>query len=220
MSTQAKQAETRRYRKRLRAEQEQRTRQAITEAAVKLHGSVGPARTTVSGIADEAGVQRATVYRHFPDEESLFQACSSHYISMHPPPDPSTWSQIRDPAARLRAALADLYRWWDETEDMMSLVIRDTALVKSMSAQTEGRTAYLREVVRSLLRGRRNRGRGRDRVEAAVGHAVGFATWRSLVREQGLTNADAVELMSGMVEGAASPSNRPAPDPGSRPPGR
>src|SRR3954451_5653843 len=118
MSTEANTAATRRYRKRLRAEQEQQTRQAITEAAMKLHGTVGPARTTVSAIAEEAGVQRATVYRHFPDEPSLFEACAGHYMSMHPPPDPSRWEEITDPAERLREALTDVYRWWEETEDM------------------------------------------------------------------------------------------------------
>src|SRR5919204_3974234 len=110
MSTEPKTAATRRYRKRLRAEHEQQTRQAITEAAVKLHGTVGPARTTVTAIAEEAGVQRATVYRHFPDEETLFAACSGHYMATHPPPDPSRWVEIADPADRLREALTDVYR--------------------------------------------------------------------------------------------------------------
>src|SRR5690349_1940793 len=142
MSTEATTTETRRYRKRLRAEQEQQTRLAITEAAVKLHGTVGPARTTVSAIADEAGVQRATVYRHFPDERALFQACSGHYMSMHPPPDPSRWAQIPDPAVRLRKALTDVYGWWDETEEMMSRVIRDEPLVDSLSDQTQARVAF------------------------------------------------------------------------------
>ena len=202
MSTQGTTAETRRYRKRVRAEQERQTRDAITAAAVKLHGTLGPAHTTVSGIAEEAGVQRATVYRHFPDEESLFQACSSHYMSMHPPPDPSAWTEIPDPAARLRRALSDVYRWWDETEDMMSLVIRDAALVESMSAQTKARQAYFGQLVAILMRGRRLRGNRRARVTAAIGHALAFSTWQSLVREQGLTNAEAVELMTGMVERA------------------
>ena len=202
MSTEAKTAETRRYRKRLRAEQEQRTRDAITEAAVKLHGTLGPARTTVSGIAEEAGVQRATVYRHFPDERSLFQACSSHYMSMHPPPDPSRWADIADPGERLREALADTYRWWDETEDMMSLVIRDAPLVESMSAQTQARIAFFDQLAAILMRGRRLRGKRRARVEAAIGHALALSTWQSLVREQGLTNREAVDLMAGMVERA------------------
>src|SRR5690348_271597 len=113
MSTEAKTVEPRRYRKRRRAEHEQRTRQAITEAAVKLHGTVGPARTTVSAIAEEAGVQRATVYRHFPNDQALFAACSGHYMAMHPPPDPARWADIADPADRLREALTAVYRWWD-----------------------------------------------------------------------------------------------------------
>jgi AcrR family transcriptional regulator len=204
MSTEVTSAKTRRYRKRLRAEHERRTRQAITEAAVKLHGTVGPARTTVSGVADEAGVQRATVYRHFPDEASLFQACSSHYASQHPPPDPSAWTQIRDPGQRLRRALTDVYRWWDETEDMMSLVIRDAPVVASMSAPVEAGRAYLDELRRTLLRGRRERAKARPRASAAIGHALAFSTWQSLVSEQGLTNAEAVDLMAEMVERSAS----------------
>ena len=200
MSTEVTSPETRRYRKRLRAEQELRTRQAITEAAMKLHGTVGPARTTVSGVADEAGVQRATVYRHFPDEASLFQACSSHYASLHPPPDPLVWAEIRDPGPRLRRGLTDVYRWWEETEDMMSLVMRDAPLVDAMTAPVEAGRAYLDVVREVLLRGRPERGKARRRADAAIGHAVAFATWRSLVREQGVTNAEAVELMAGMVE--------------------
>jgi AcrR family transcriptional regulator len=202
MSTEAKTAETRKYRKRLRAEQEQQTRQAITEAAVKLHGTVGPARTTVSAIAEEAGVQRATVYRHFPDERALFQACSGHYMAMHPPPDPSRWVKIADPADRLREALADVYRWWDKTENMMSRVIRDAPLVESLSEQTQARLAFFDQIAEILMRGRALRGKRRTRVEAAIRHALALSTWQSLVREQGLTNEEAVELMAGMVERA------------------
>jgi AcrR family transcriptional regulator len=143
MSTQVTPQETRRYRKRLRAEQELRTRQAITEAAMKLHGTLGPAHTTVSAVAEEAGVQRATVYRHFPDEASLFQACSSHYADLHPPPDPSAWAEIRDPAQRLRRGLTDVYRWWEETEDMMTLVLRDAPVVEAISAPVEAGRAYI-----------------------------------------------------------------------------
>jgi AcrR family transcriptional regulator len=204
MSTEVTSSERRRYRKRLRAEQELRTRQAITEAAMRLHGTVGPAHTTVSGVADEAGVQRATVYRHFPDEASLFQACSSHYASLHPPPDPSAWAEIRDPGQRLRHGLTDVYRWWEETEDMMSLVMRDAPLVEAMSAPVEAGRAYLGAVREALLRGRPERGKARRRTSAAIGHALAFSAWQSLVREQGLTNAEAVELMAALVESAAA----------------
>ena len=87
---------------------------------MKLHGTVGPARTTVSAIADEAGVQRATVYRHFPDDQSLFDACTAHFYGLHPRPDPEAWASIADPDERLRKALADLYAWYGETEEMLS----------------------------------------------------------------------------------------------------
>ena len=107
------------YRKRLRAEHEEETRRRITEAAVELHGSVGPARTTISAIADRAGVQRATVYRHFPDEPSLFAACSAHWAAANPPPDPTAWAKVADPDARLHAALDALYRWYESSEYML-----------------------------------------------------------------------------------------------------
>jgi AcrR family transcriptional regulator len=202
MSAEAQTAETRRYRKRLRAEQELQTRQAITEAAMKLHGTVGPARTTVSAIADEAGVQRATVYRHFPDERTLFRACSGHYMSLHPPPDAARWAAIADPGERLREALEDVYGWWDETEDMMSRVIRDEALVDGLSEQTQARLALFDQIAEILMRGRGLRGKRRARVEAAIRHALALSTWQSLVREHGLTNGEAVELMARMVERA------------------
>ena len=202
MSTEATTAEPRRYRKRRRAEQEQRTRQAITEAAVRLHGTVGPARTTVSAIAEEAGVQRATVYRHFPNEEALFAACSGHYMAMHPPPDPSAWAEIADPTDRLREALTAVYRWWDETEDMMSRVIRDAPLVEGMVGPTRLRMAFFDRIAETLMRGRGLRGKRRARVAAAIHHALALSTWQSLVREGGLANEEAVELMVGMVERA------------------
>src|SRR5690348_2772762 len=105
----------RQYRKRKRAELEEDTRRRITEAAVKLHGTIGPAKTTVSGIAREAGVQRATVYRHFPDENAIYEACTSHYNALHPPPDLGAWVVIADPEERLRTALTEMYAFYAET---------------------------------------------------------------------------------------------------------
>lgn len=202
MPNESAETTARRYRKRRRAEQELETRERITEAAVKLHGSVGPARTTVSGVAKEAGVQRATVYRHFPDEESLFAACSSHFWAAHPPPDPATWSAIGDPAVRLRTALADLYALYGQTESMLEKTSRDAPLVPAMAAAAGAFRAYLDAAVGAIVAGRPERGRARRRVRAAVGHAISFPTWQSLVRVQGLSDAEAVELMAAAVEAA------------------
>jgi AcrR family transcriptional regulator len=192
----------RRYRKRRRAELERHTRERITEAAVRLHGSIGPARTTVSAVAREAGVQRGTVYRHFPTEESLFAACSAHYFASQPRPQPESWASIGDPGSRLRHALGDLYRWYRSTEQMLERTGRDAPLVEAMADTVEAFLAYLGAVAEAILRGRRERGAARRRVAAAVGHAVAFSTWQSLTRDQGLEDDEAVALMAAMVEAA------------------
>ena len=188
----------RRYTKTRRAELEQQTRERITEAAVELHGSLGPARTTVSAIAQRADVQRATVYRHFPDEDSLFAACSAHWRAQNEPPDLAAWAAIRDPAARLAVALAELYAWYARTERMLELLIRDLPVVPAVQSQFR-LPGYLDAAADVLLAGRPERGAARRRARAALGHAVAFETWLSLVRQQGLTSAEAIRLMERMT---------------------
>jgi AcrR family transcriptional regulator len=193
------QPERRRYLKRRRAELEAQTKQRITEAAVELHGSVGPARTTISAIAARAGVQRATVYRHFPDEETLFEACSSHWMARHPLPDTMAWSAIDDPDERLRTALREMYAWYGRGELMLDRTRRDVALVPALRSSIEAFDRWRDAAADSIVRGRRERGRRRRRVRAAVGHALAFETWRSLVRDQDLAPFEAVELMATLV---------------------
>jgi AcrR family transcriptional regulator len=206
MSSQNATAAKRPYRKRRRAELEEETRLRITEAAVDLHGSVGPAKTTISAVAERAGVQRATVYRHFADEEALFGACSAHWLAQHPVPDIAEWAAIEDPSERLRTALDAIYAWYEAGEEMLERVVRDAPLVPALRTPVEARRLWLGMVVESVMPGRPERGRRRRRVEAALGHAVAFETWRSLVREQGLPAAEAVGLMAAMVE--AAPGDR------------
>jgi AcrR family transcriptional regulator len=203
MSPEPTQARKRRYRKRRRAESEQQTRERITEAAVRLHGTVGPARTTISGVAAEAEVQRATVYRHFPTEESLFAACSAHYWARHPRPDPGEWIGS-DPDERLRVGLAEIYAFFAENEAMLARTSRDAALVPALSAPRQMFADYLASVAEALLRGRRDRGGARRRTAAAIGHAVSFSTWHSLCRQQDLSEAEAVAVMAAAVESASS----------------
>jgi AcrR family transcriptional regulator len=191
---------TRTYRKRKRAEQEALTRRRITEAAVTLHGTVGPARATIKAIAAEAGVQRATVYRHFPQLESLFMACSALWASRNPPPDPAAWATIADPDQRLRRALAELFEWYEWAEPMLTNVSRD-----AVPASAEARAVFQRHFEAlhgALMQGRQTRGRRRAVIAAAIGHALDFGTWRSLTRDQELRPNEAVRLMSALVRGA------------------
>jgi AcrR family transcriptional regulator len=194
--------ERRPYRKRRRAELEAQTRLRITEATVDLHGSVGPARTTISAVADRAGVQRATVYRYFPDEDALFDACSSHWMAQHPLPDAAAWAKIEDPEERLRTALRELYEWYERGEYMLERTTRDVALVPALRPSMEAFRGWLDAAADAILRGRPERGARRRRVQAAVGHALAFETWRSLAIHQGLPRPEAVELMEALATAA------------------
>src|SRR4051794_40838666 len=124
---------TRKYELKARAERQEETRRRITEATVDLHRTVGPARTTIAAIAERAGVQRLTVYRHFPDERSLFAACSAHWLAGDPPPDPGAWVAMTDPARRLRGALDELYAWYDRQEDMLVNTARDAPALAALA---------------------------------------------------------------------------------------
>ena len=194
--------EKRVYRKRQRAEAEEQTRQRIAQATMELHEEVGPARTTFSGIAERAGVQRGTVYRHFPDEEALVAACSAHWLSLNAPPDPTPWAAIADPDERLRTALDETYGWYEGTEAMVEKLYRDAPRVPAVAERMQARAGMAEAMVELLMRGRGQRGARRKRVRAAIGHALAFQTWRSLAREQGLSRRQAVELMTALVAAA------------------
>ena len=200
MGTQSK---PRKYEKRRRAESEAETKQRITEAAVELHGSIGPKRTTIKALADAAGVQRATVYRHFPDLESLFEACSAHWFSLNPAPDADAWAAIGDPADRLRFALVGLYEWYGWAEPMMLNILADARHVPEMAARRAATEKRYQGYVEALVRGRRERRRARKRVTAAITHAIAFQTWHSLTRQNGLSDAEAIDLMSAMAAAAS-----------------
>jgi AcrR family transcriptional regulator len=182
-----------------RAKRQEETRRRIVEATVELHESVGMTRTTISAIAEKAGVERLTVYRHFPDERALFSACSAHYMGANPPPDPASWTQITDPEERLRTALSEVYAYHSRTEPMMANFFRD-APVKPVLVEVGAPYLQLFERMRYVLA--TGWGAEDERLAlllAALGHALDFQTWRSLVRQQGLGDEQAVELMAKMV---------------------
>jgi AcrR family transcriptional regulator len=186
----------RKYELKQRAERAGETRRRIVEATVGLHATVGPAATTIAEVARRAGVQRRTVYNHFPDDAALFAACSAHWRAGHPAPDPAGW---RD----LRHGLRELYAWYRETEPMTANVLRDAEILPALRQVVDpGRNAYVAHV-RSVLA--RPFGRNR-RVEAAVAVATDFHAWRALST---LPDDEAVELAAGLVELAgASPPRR------------
>jgi len=191
------------YELKKRAERQQETRSRIVAAAVELHSTVGPSRTTVRAIADRAGVTRPTVYAHFPDERALFAACSGHVRATMPLPDPAAWRALSDPSARLTAALRDLYGYYQRVEQLFANVERDAPLMPIVAEISAYRFRYLDEVRDLLLDAWPERGGVRARLRPAIGHAVQFGTWQSLVRRQGCSTDEAVQLMVAFGDTAA-----------------
>jgi AcrR family transcriptional regulator len=193
--------EARRYDMKKRAEALEDTRRRITQAAVDLHRTVGPAATRITEIAERAGVQRATVYNHFPDEATLLASCSAHWRSLHPTPDPAAWAKVTDEAERLRTGLFELYSWYRETEPMTANVLRDAELIPALKEIiTSGLGGYLERVCKVFTEGRKLRGRRRERVEAAARVAIDFQTWRKLAH---LGDNEAAEMGARIIESAA-----------------
>jgi AcrR family transcriptional regulator len=191
----------RKYELKKRAEEMAETRRRITDAAIELHGTVGPSRTTLSAVAKRAGVERRTLYRHFPNEADLFAACSTHYFTANPWPDLASWSAIRDPQQRLERALDELYAYYERTEPMLTNVLRDAGLVDSARDALAPLHAYLDEAAEILTVGRGVRGRRRQLLRGAVRHALAFSTWHSL-STNGIGRSDAGKLLTALVEAA------------------
>jgi AcrR family transcriptional regulator len=190
MTAQPRATKVRKYEMKKRAEQKAQTRRRIVEAAVELHGTVGPALTTVSMIAERAGVQRHTYYAHFPDDRSLFQACSRLSLERDPLPDAAEWRAIEDREERLRQGLLALYRWYDRNDELTACVLRDAQyhpLTRETAAQSFGPFFAAYEEVLGVELGNKER--------ALLKLALSYPAWRTLVREAGLSPQAAVGTM-------------------------
>lgn len=218
MAAQRNSHESRRYSMRARQDGVDQTRLRITEAAMRLHEEVGPAATTLSAIADRAGVTRPTVYRHFPDDESIVRACSGHWRALHPQPDAATWESIDDPMVRLRTALFETYAWAGAAAPMLTKIYRDLHL---MPAFVREALSHEQDSLSAILsKGFPAPGRKAQRLHAALTHALDFRTWHSLCVLGALRDDEAVVLMLAAVSAAVrtpapahSRVHHPAPDP-------
>jgi AcrR family transcriptional regulator len=188
------------YNLKARAERQQQTHQRIVETAVELHRAYGPAQTTITDIAKRAGVQRRTVYNHFPDELSLFKACSAHNRALNPPPDPEPWKLIPDPEARLRRALAEVYDYYRRNEQMITNVIRDAQSNANVRKVAEPRVKHQERMRDALAAGwEQGDGQRHKLLYGALWMTLEFQTWHTLVRQQGFDDDEAIELMVSMV---------------------
>jgi AcrR family transcriptional regulator len=192
---------SRKYELKRRAERQEETQRRIVDATVALHAEIGPARTTIKAIAERAGVERLTVYRHFPDEAALFGACGARFRELHPPPSPGEWAAVIEPAERLRQALSALYTFYSENHAMLLNSARDAEHLPALQAARAPFGQYL-QAVKAILATGWALPADSEVLNAALGHTVELSTWQSLVQRQSLTNAAAVELAVRFVSAA------------------
>jgi AcrR family transcriptional regulator len=192
-----KMAKTRSYTLKKRAEQQAETRRRIVEAAVDLHGTVGPAQTTFSMVAERAGVQRHTLYAHFPDERSLLAACSGLHAEREPLPDANAWRTIESRAERLRTGLTEIYAWYERNASLVACVLRDAEYhvpTREAAHKSFGpHMARFGDVLGAKLNAKQR---------AMLHLALSFYTWRMLTRDSGMKQAAAVNAMVQAIEGA------------------
>lgn len=194
----------RRYELKERARKLEETHGRIVDAALALHAEVGPARTAIAEVARRAGVGRVTVYNHFPDEGALLRACWERFTARHPPPDPAAWAAIADPEKRLKAALRETWAYFAANEAMLAGITRDAPQLPALAALLDeagvpAREAEARDV---LMPARKPGGKKEQRVRAAIGLALAFATWQRLTRDEGLPEKEAVKVMLRAVAAA------------------
>lgn len=190
---------TRKYTKTRRAEQQEQTRARIVNATVALHEALGPAKTSIKAIAEKAGVQRLTVYRHFPDEESLFVACSTHWLTLNPPPDVAAWEKIGQADVRSFEVLLAFYQYYRNTEKLWTKVYRDIEQVPAVRKVMVGFETYLDTVRDGLLAPWKLKGKRKRQMSITLRHALRFSTWQSLEREN-LKDKQIADLVMGWIQ--------------------
>jgi AcrR family transcriptional regulator len=193
------------YTLRKRAEGQDETRRRIVEATMHLHEEIGPRATTISAIADRAGVQRLTVYRHFEDETAVFQACTAHWLTLNPMPNPSGWAVIEPPLDRARAALSAFYRYYEATRRMWTAAYRDVADVPALHGPMGQVAAFMETIGEDIAS---SFGPPIDpSLTATVHHVLAFSTFASL-RERGLEGDAMVETALRWIRSAAEATRR------------
>ena len=190
------------------------TRRRITEAAVRLHTSVGPSETSFAAVADEAGVTRLTLYRHFASHDELFAACMNHWRTQHPPPDVEAWGEERSLRGRLRRALDELYAWYADNQDDLYPIYRDGAFTPASTH--DARRRNIERMTDAILGSGNAATAASSALRAALNHVLGYWTWRSLAVEESCTHLQAVDLALAFVFAARRPMTKAAHAPRSR----
>lgn len=190
------------YTLRERAKSQDETRLRIVEATMHLHEEVGARATTISAIAERAGVQRLTVYRHFPDETAVFQACTAHWLTLNPPPEAAAWQHLAAPRQRAAAALAAFFAYYGHTRRMWASSHRDVDKVPALQDPMAAFSAHVAGIADALAAGFGATGPASARMQATLRHALTYPLWEALEGQQ-LDDEEKLALALAWLDGAA-----------------
>lgn len=185
-----------------RARAQAETRQRIVEAAVQLHEELGPRATTVSAIADRAGVQRLTVYRHFPDDAAMFHACTTHWNERNPAPDRALWVEETDPMARARAAVGAFAAYYRRTRGMWTVAYRDGPSIEALKEPMSHYADYIDAVANDIAEPFGATGEAKARIFETARMVLRFPVFDGLASD-GLDDEAITGLAMAWLQGAA-----------------
>jgi AcrR family transcriptional regulator len=193
------------YNLKIRAERQRETRDRIVAATEALHREVGPARTTIADIARRAGVERLTVYNHFPELAQLLSACQAHFLGAHPPPDISPRKGgNKSGLDRLESALVRLYGWFRANEAMEQNIHRDRNLLPELDQLLRQSADVVWDRAASDYAGLiAANPRAVAAVRSMIRVALDFRTWQLLTRG-GTTDRAAAQMLARAIGGVAA----------------
>lgn len=145
-------------------EHRREVREAILETTVALVADRGLLSVTMSQIAEETGIGRATLYKYFPDVEAILRAWHERKISGHLGHLGEVRDRVGDEGERLAAVL--------EAYALMSHEVhghRDTELAALLhrDGQVVVAESHLRDMIRDLVAEAASTGDVRDDIAPA-----------------------------------------------------
>jgi AcrR family transcriptional regulator len=184
---------SRRYRLDRRAETAEQTRRRIVEATHALHAERGIYATSMTQIAQRAGVSVGTVYHHFPTYQDAVFACSQRAAEMFPFPSADIFVGLSTLENRVRRLVRESFGFYERLPEY-ERVRSERWGMPPIQAHAEREENNRRALAREALRPFKVAARLVDTCAALLDVAVYGALTRN-----GFTPAKAAEEVSGFI---------------------
>src|SRR5262245_224787 len=183
----------RRYRLDRRAEIAEETRRRIVKATYELHGEQGIHATTMTHIAERAGVSVGTVYHHFPTYQDAVFACSQHADATNPFPTADIFAGLTTMEERVRRLVREIFGFYERLpayERIRSERWGMPPIAAHVERAESHRLALVREALRPF--------KVKPRLIGACAALLDIAVYGALTR-QGVTPGKAAEDIAGFI---------------------